>query len=336
MSQLFKRVALSLLATPAVGRVLAALRRDRCVIVMMHRFAGPGGSLHGHDPAQLGALLAYLRKAGVRLVDVEDAVASYAPGAQRGRRLPPAVAFTVDDGYEDFVTIGAPVFAEFDCPATCYVVPDVVDGKAWFWWDRLAWLLQGLRGHGFQMPVGEQMEAIAPSTPIHADPWQVALLDRLKAAGPEARVRCLAHLETVLGERCPTVAPAAYRVLSWDAMRAAERSGIRFGAHTMSHPVLNQCRPEEMRHEILGSIARVRSEVQRPSRVFAYPYGRRTDFGPREWQVLSEAGIDAAVGAEAGLVHPALQRDLGEAWRWQVPRYSFENRSGVVARSLFV
>src|SRR4030095_7304130 len=50
------------------------------------------------------------------------------------------VAFTLDDGYEDQATVGAPIFAEYDCPVTTFVTTGFLDRELWFWWDRIEYV----------------------------------------------------------------------------------------------------------------------------------------------------------------------------------------------------
>lgn len=333
---MIKRLALSVVGTPVIGRLLASLRRNRCAIVMLHRFAGTEGVPHGHDPAFLRSVLANLRASGVRLIDLDDALESYALGLSRRRGLPPAVVFTVDDGYRDFATAGVPAFAEFDCPATCFVVPGVIEGRSWFWWDQIDWLLHRLQGRAFTIEVGPDAWQVEQTTPTRTPEWQGALCERMKAVTPAARVSVVEQLEHLVGEPCPRRAPSMYDVLSWDELRALERRGMRFGAHTMSHPVLSQCTPDEAQTEIFDSVARVRSELANPSQVFAYPYGKSEHFTPREGLLLQRADMRWAVTAEPGLVRSGLAEELGQDWNWRVPRFSFESRPGVLSRHLFL
>jgi peptidoglycan/xylan/chitin deacetylase (PgdA/CDA1 family) len=323
------------LSNAYVARVLTRLRRDRCVIVMMHRFAGLHGASHGHLPELLRETLAHFRAAGVQLLDLDEAVASYADPARVREGRPPAVAFTVDDGYRDFLSVGVPVFAEFDCPVTCFVVPDVIDGKSWFWWDQLDWLLQRTPWRTLTLELSGAPVTLENDPFDPADDWRERLADRLKASPEAARMQFLDDVAATIGERYPAKAPSSYQVMGWDALRAAERRGVRFGAHSMSHPVLSQCDDDRARYEIVESVRRVQGELANPSSVFCYPYGRTGEFLARDGAFVAEAGLEYAVCAINGRLTGHFAAATGAGWQWRIPRVAFENRSGVIARQLY-
>jgi peptidoglycan/xylan/chitin deacetylase (PgdA/CDA1 family) len=334
---LLRRSALAALSSGAVSRWLAKFRRDRCVIVMMHRFADVNGQPDGHQPEVLRSTLEAFRSAGVRLLDLDEAIVSYTDPSPTKAGRPPAVAFTVDDGYTDFLTVGVPVFSAFDCPVTCFVVPDAIDRKRWFWWDQIDWLLR-------QVPLREpttiELAGVPVSLPgVDEDAGHESrerLADRMKAVAEADRLRFLEDLARAIGVSLPEQAPDRYRVLDWNALRAAEGRGVRFGAHTMSHPVLSQCADERARFEVMESVQRVRQELANPSRVFCYPYGRAAEFLERDGALAKAADSDFAVTAIPGILHSGYPSEAGVDWRWRIPRIAFENRRGIIARHLFL
>lgn len=73
-------------------------------------------------------------------------------------------------------------------------------------------------------------------------------------------------------------------------------AGMEFGAHTMSHPALDTVDPERVRVELEGSKRTVADWTDRPCRVFAYPYGRRTPQVER----IAASTFDASVVVGGG------------------------------------
>ena len=106
----------------------------------------------------------------------------------------------------------------------------------------------------------------------------------------------------------------SHRVLSEEeARRLAGSDVIEAGAHTVSHPVLSALSEEMQRQEILGSGARLSSLLDRPVRMFAYPFGKPTDYNSTTVAVVREAGYAGACSNFPGLV-------AAETDRFQLPR----------------
>src|SRR5690606_36071532 len=83
----------------------------------------------------LRSALTVLRSQKVRLLSLRELlVAVHAGEPIEG------FVFTVDDGYDDFETRGAPVFQEFDCPVTVFVATGFLDRAYWHWWDKADWV----------------------------------------------------------------------------------------------------------------------------------------------------------------------------------------------------
>jgi peptidoglycan/xylan/chitin deacetylase (PgdA/CDA1 family) len=303
---------------------------------MLHRFADPELGIEGHDPQGLKDILAYLRACHVR-IDTVDAVMQRAievPAIERAHDAP-TVAITVDDGFDDVARIAHPVFSEFDCPYTVFVVPGVLETQAVFWWEQLARLLRDARSRQVTLPV-----QAADRTLTWRDAESMAQVRRelevhFKTLPPE---QMRAHLEAIsLQVDVPLLAraPADLATLAWDDIRRMERDGVHFGAHTMTHPVLSQCDPDRARWEVAESLTRLRAEVRNPSRVFCYPNGMTGDFGVREIGVLEGMQMLGAVSAEPGVAVVRHGPENIAAWRWRAPRFGFDRRPGTLLRNFF-
>jgi peptidoglycan/xylan/chitin deacetylase (PgdA/CDA1 family) len=333
MTSWIRQSAHAVLSRPSIGRLLAAVRKPRGVVLMLHRFRTDAQPTMGHDPAQLVALLTYLRAARVEVVGLDQIVDAYADVARPPKA--PSVAFTVDDCYADLLDVAVPIFRRFDAPLTGFVVPAAVDRSLWYWWDHVHWLLTQAFGRRLALEIGGAPIVLNGPTSALLDRVEL-VCDRLKLMATADRVRAVDDLAAVVGVPLPTIAPPEYQVMTWDQLRTAERSGLRFGPHTNTHPVLSRCTDDESRTEILSATQRLRQELVAPSSVFCYPVGRRQDFGTREMRFAQEAGNLAAVSAVHGALLPGMnQRTGGDAWRWAVPRYPFDGRAGAAARLLF-
>jgi peptidoglycan/xylan/chitin deacetylase (PgdA/CDA1 family) len=310
--------------------MLRPLGRGRAAVIMMHRFRTAGSNHNGHEPASLERLLNDLRAIGVRFVAIED-IAAFADGLAHSREAEPAVAFTVDDGYADFAQVGLPIFQKFSCPVTCYVVPAVVDGRRWFWWDQLDWVVR------HAVLAGKTLRCVVHDFEGDLTPGIVPrLVESLKVLPTNQRETFIEELARDAAVNFREAIPSAYQVMSWDDMRSLESPTVRFGAHTETHPILGRCEDNRARSEIEESWRRVQSELRYPSPVFCYPNGMPGDFGPREMQVLRS--LPGLMGAVAAVPRVALTSEAAADpnWRWQIPRFAFDGRPGVVTRLLYL
>jgi peptidoglycan/xylan/chitin deacetylase (PgdA/CDA1 family) len=272
---------------------LAAVRwlnRQGLRILMYHRFC---------DRAALGRQCAHIRRRyhPVSMSTVSDWL-------HTGSRLPPyALAVTVDDGYGDFQEGGYPVFAEYGIPATVFLVTDFLDGKSWLWFDRVVYAFRYAKVSeaSVEMPDGNVLRFKLESAASRRAAGQ-RLADLAVALSPVERRELIGGLPRLLKAEVPDRAPVEYRPLAWDQVRALASSGVEFGAHTKTHPILSALTdPEELQDEIAGSKARIESELDRPVLHFCYPNGKIRDIGPAAVETVRAAGMRTAVTAEPGL-----------------------------------
>ena len=275
------------------GGGLAAVRwfnRQGLRILMYHRFS---------DRSALARQCAHIRRhyEPVGMAAVSDWL-------HAGRTLPPyALAVTVDDGYSDFQEAGYPVFAEYGIPVTLFLVTDFLDGKSWLWFDRMVYAFQHatVPDVSIEMPGGNVLYFRLESAASRRDSGQ-HLADLAVALTPADRRELVCELPRLLKAEMPEQAPPKYRPLSWDEVRSLAASGVEFGAHTKTHPILSALTdPDELREEIAGSKARIESELDRPVLHFCYPNGKMRDIGPTAVETVRAAGMQTAVTAEPGL-----------------------------------
>jgi peptidoglycan/xylan/chitin deacetylase (PgdA/CDA1 family) len=109
---------------------------------MYHNIAVPpkGIKMRGLyvTPRMFAFQMWYLRNAGFEVVPLENILA-FAEGNETNRRM---VAVTFDDGYQDFYDNAWPVLRKYGCPATVFLVADLVGAENS--WDRDA-LMAGKR-----------------------------------------------------------------------------------------------------------------------------------------------------------------------------------------------
>jgi len=295
-----KRVVLSVLTAPGVTLPLRPLMRGHATVFMLHRFRDDSRGTGGYPPELLRTVLVRLRRDGHRFLSLADLV----DGLARGEVPARAVVFTIDDGYLDQATIGAPVFAEFDCPVTTFVTTGFLDRTLWFWWDRIEYVFRHTPRTGLEVTLGGaslqwQWESIQAR-----DRAQEDFTVRCKRVPDAEKHEAIAALARSGEVELPVDVPPEYAPMSWDQARACERRGMTFGPHTVTHPILSQTPDVQSEEELALSWRRLSAEVQRPVPVYCYPNGGPEDFGEREIDTLRRLGLKGAVVGEPGYATP--------------------------------
>ena len=327
-----RNLVLRALTTASISRIVGRWSKPQGTVFYFHRFASSQGTLLGHKTAYLRSALESLRAANIDLVNVDDLVerASSRVGARR-----PTVAFSIDDGYRDFVDEALPVFEAYDCPTTLYVVPGVIDGECWFWWDQLEWIVRHADPAHETLSITIGAESF-PLTAGHSELSRQRLAtagEALKRASDTDLRAAIMACASAARLALPQTAPANCAVSTWEALREVTRRGVRIGAHTMSHPILSRCEDAHAEFEIRRSKQRVAEEIANPSLVFCYPNGSRRDFGARDMTMVREAGFVAAVSTDPGHVSNS---GIPDTLRWRLPRYANEERHGATSRAVLL
>ncbi len=79
--------------------------------------------------------------------------------------------------------------------------------------------------------------------------------------------------------------------LTWPQIREMIEDGIEFGAHTLTHPRLTMLAEADAEHEIKSSKSELEKMLNRPIKVFAYPYG---DYNAQVREIVARVGYTGA------------------------------------------
>jgi peptidoglycan/xylan/chitin deacetylase (PgdA/CDA1 family) len=234
-----------------------------------------------------------------------------------GRRQLPerAVAVTFDDGYADNLEVAAPILLEHGIPTTLFVAADLIDAGGPPWWDELAaLLLEPARlpttlalssGNGNQWSI-PRVAADEPGAAVSTQPWEARPGTRLRAfyevwlalreLGAPTREAALEEI----AEWADVPRSSGRVLLTWEQLREiAALPGFELGAHTLTHPDLPNCSPEEARAEMAGGADRLRERVGDEVEQFAYPFGAWNQSVAR---LVGELGFRAAYTTDGNAI----------------------------------
>ena len=180
-----------------------------------------------------------------------------------------AVLVTFDDGCSSIFERGLPILHHYKIPAVIFVVGHLVDSTRPFWWDEVVHCIDH-RQKNWSMP---------HENPLGTVRW-------LKTLQNDERLKQISSLR----DACE-VPPPARRQLSRAELRELEASGIEIGNHTLTHPCLDMCDDDTIRHELRESQRILTEILGKPPRYFAYPNGNVTK---RVRDLVEAEGFEAA------------------------------------------
>jgi peptidoglycan/xylan/chitin deacetylase (PgdA/CDA1 family) len=252
------------------------------------------------SPRTLERRLQLLRELRFEVVSLDQAVRNLALGKQAGE----VVAITIDDGYASTLSLAAPVFERFGCPATVYLttyhiktqtpVFDVI--AAYLLWKGREHFKGGWLKHEDQSILIDLTSAAACS----------GTLNRVLTAGHKleaeaSRVELTKGLSALLGVSYETVlSQDTFRLLSPSEVGQLKGFGLEVGLHTHRHRFppgdFNTCK-----REIDDNRSHLHGMTNSFTNHFCYPSGLHSEEHPEQ---LRRLGVLSATTCEPGLVAP--------------------------------
>lgn len=256
------------------------------VILCYHRVGTGGVPLYSELPRNVfEAQMSFLRKR-YRVVSLEEVCHGLRNGASE-----PAVAVTFDDGYEGVFSEAFPILSKYRIPATVFLTVDSIETGRVAWYDRVFLILQVLPAGRLDLELDgpRHFDLTSPETRLHA---AIEIMHVLRSLPDWRRKECFAALErrVTLDER-----QLAGRMLSWSQVKIMQQAGIKFGSHTITHPVVSRLMPKDMERELGESKRLLEAKLECPVLDFAFPFGQLDDCGLEvSSPVLSRCGYRSA------------------------------------------
>ncbi len=269
-------------------------------VFMLHRIAPHGQPTEGRlDPDHLRHCLEYLRENHYTYITLEELISSL----YDNKTLPPkSVCFTMDDGYFDQAQIAAPVFLDYDCPLTFFVITGMLDQTIWPWDAQVSWVIESLKNTSLESSAVIKQLGINHNGIISRRELRRAIQNAIKKMGAEVIPDILQQLADTAGVTIPDTPPPDYQSMNWDSARQLEKQGVRFAPHSVTHNILSRLSQKSMEQEINQSWKIISSELEDPLKVFCYPNGRPVDFGAREIEALKKTGYLGAMSSTPDFV----------------------------------
>jgi phosphatidylinositol alpha-1,6-mannosyltransferase len=239
------------------------------------------------------------------VLPLSEAVVAMRQGALPAR----TVALTFDDGYAEWIDNVSPALRKRKLPATFFVTTDTLGGEP-LWHERITSAVRALPDSGVILPYGfgnygDLRSADTRSLLVSA------LQERFKYAPLPERLAAIEQLEA---QACrPLALPKRFDAGS---VRDLHSQGFEIGAHTVHHPILNECTAAQARNEIGGSREQLEAIIGGRIESFAYPNGRPgEDYSAAHVAMVKACGYTNAVTTSGGAA--SASSDM-----FQLPRFS--------------
>jgi len=228
---------------------------------------------------------------------------------QRGTLPARAVALTFDDGYAEWIDNVAPALLRRKMPATFFITTGQFEGGV-LWHERILAAVRALPARGAQLPPGLGLYADL-DLPGCRERLVEQIQARLKYAPLSQRIDAMQQLES---QACrPLILPRGFDSSS---VRTLHSQGFEIGAHTVHHPILNECTARQARAEIVDCKAELEALIGGSVHSFAYPNGRPgTDFSSEHVDMVKAAGYRTAVTTSLGVARAGTDP-------FQLPRFT--------------
>jgi peptidoglycan/xylan/chitin deacetylase (PgdA/CDA1 family) len=205
--------------------------------------------------------------------------------------LPPyAALITFDDGYRDNYSFAFPPLRKHNFPALIFLTTGHIGTDAPFYWDMAAYCFTHTQNDHLTFPDG-RVESWSNQGEL--DRVSRNWIEFMKTLPQAEKQIYVENLPILLGVSIPEGCFQRL-MMNWDQVREMQKSGIEFGAHTVSHPILTRISLEEVREEVVGSKSRIEEELGVPVLGFAYPNGQASDLNEAVEKIVAESGIQAA------------------------------------------
>lgn len=216
--------------------------------------------------------------------------------------LPPrSYAITFDDGFENNVTIAAPILQRWETPAMIYLTSAFVEGNRMSWIDRIERAVEETSEESIQS------ENTPVSFPLINRDDKIAFLNAVRTYvknNPDCDPEKIADRICVQlrDRREGRSNDPLDRKLSWQQIREARESGIlAFGGHSHTHRILSFLPVDQLAEELDTSLALLRERAEIGPEHYSYPEGLAHCFTEEVIAALKQRGVKCCPTAIAGV-----------------------------------
>ena len=279
----------------------------RVVVLTYHSFSETMSYLNMAIPASLFLKQVQYLQSDFRAQTLSGWLSS---GDQNQMLSDDVVIITVDDGYADNYE---PLLTAADrgAPSTLFVTTGCIDTAE----PTSVWMVMLAIDHASTDAIDLRSEGlgILQINKVEDKEEAVRRIDTyMKPLSNQRRREVLEQLLEKAGKRDVVKQLARAAMLDWGQIKTLHSRGVEIGAHSITHPVLSRWDAETVNQEVVGSIQRLKQQVEVGEVTFAYPYGSEHEVSGEVVEICKRSGARAAVMLVRG--------DLKRCDEFRIPR----------------
>ena len=205
---------------------------------------------------------------------------------------------TFDDGFREMYSLVFPILKKFNITATFFISGDHIGGTNHVrWLDLYYYLLNKISERNISDSI---IRNIHPDLQESND-VRTTLKQILRRLPLEGKYQLLSKIEKKLELQVDIQSLNKSLYLSVDQIVEMSKSGMSFGAHSMTHQVLADLDSDTTTYEVRESLQKIRKITKQNNVAFAYPFGGRNSYTAEVVRMVRENGGMCACTSMPGM-----------------------------------
>lgn len=290
----YKNLKKILVKSPFIKSVAYYLTRKIPRVLMYHRFIN-NGLVKGVSRETFEWQLNLIKK-DFHVMSLSQ----YIDKINSGISLSNVVIITIDDAYEDFYSICYPLLKKYEIPTTLFVPTDFVDNRAWFWWDKIKYIMEKSLKDNIKVLYNNKKFTINSSTDYERYKSWNDICDFCLTLSDREKDIFINAIAISVDVDIPSSPIGHYRLMTWEQITEVSKNNVEIASHTKNHPVLTKLNDKDLVKEVEDSKIKIEEKTGIAVKTFCYPHGMPSDYDQNVVNAIKGAGYLAAVVAHDG------------------------------------
>lgn len=213
-----------------------------------------------------------------------------------------AFAITFDDGFENNLSVAAPILSDLNIPAMLYLTTNFIDSNAMSWIDKIEFAVQYAKDQKIRLFWDRDIlfEISDVSSRIDLLNKVRYFVKSQKKCDPYEFARKLCEIVNIVEPQSSD--DPIDKKLTWDQVRDIQKTNfLSIGGHGHTHSILSFLSEEKLDLEITTSMNMFKQKIDCSPIHYSYPEGLNHCFSESVIDRLKNAGVRCSPTAEPGV-----------------------------------